>query len=270
MTTLDATYPSLSKLVTTVLSMELETLADRAPAIDYDYFDLERLLAEVRAAQRAGFTDEHYLATLGHHEQQTRGYLATIEAYVASGVVKNPTAFLMKKLMAPRAARPRAPGSEMLDTLAECSWGLWLLDKYGNLEEEKPFPGGRGDADFYVRTEKGPLWVDCLSVAPPKEKERRPTDLSAYLASKARSKWQKKFGRRQHAASLPAAIAITLLKGQESVMPKIVFHQITGTSCDAPASLWGDCPGLHVAWFGLPPWQERPHRPELFATWTRP
>jgi len=258
---LDETYPSLSDLVRSVLGLDLEALANRAPAEAFDHFDLERRLAHVRSSPLA--LDD---TIFGPHSQQVRGYLATIEAFVALGVVRNPVAFLTKKLAAPRIARRAPQGTEMLDTLAECSWGLWLHDQHGGLEAEKLLPDGRGDADFFVNAGAGPLWVDSVSVAPT---DRR-SDMTEYLVKTVRSKWRSKFGARGTAAALPAAIAVTLLKQQEHVMPALIRDEITGASYAPPASLWSDCPGLQAAWFGTPAWCEGPQRPNVFETWSRP
>jgi hypothetical protein len=200
------------------------------------------------------------------HHQQVRGYVATLEAFVALGVVRDHEAFVTKKLLAPRTALASPPSSEMLDTLVECSWGLWLHDRHGNLIPERPFPADPGDADFVVAMSRGELWIDCLSVEPT---DRR-SDINAYLTSRVRNKWGKKFGARPSAASLPAAIAVTMLKGQEHVMPALIFDEITKRPYEAPSSLWADCPGLQEVWFGLPSWEAGAQRPELLATWTRP
>lgn len=262
MMALDDMYPRLSQLVNLVLEIDLETLASRAPAVGYrSYFDLERLLAHARDDLPVLNAWEFRF-----HIKQVHGYLATLEEYVARGLVRDPGAFIMKKLAAPKVALAEPQGSEMLDTLAECSWGLWLGDRHGTVEEEMPLPGGNGDADFYVMTRNGPLWVDCTSVAPTDHKN----DLGKYLASKVRHKWHTKFGVRPGAATVPAAIAVTLLKEQEYTMPALIRGEITGSSLVPPASLWVDCPGLQVAWFATPPFDDQPHRPSVFATWNRP
>ena len=257
---LDTKYTALSRLVRSVLGLDLETLASRAPAVGYEHFDLERLLAHVRSSPLA-LDDKIF----GPFSRQVRGYLATIEAYVALGIIKDQAAFVTKKLAAPKVALPMPHSTEMLDTLAECCWALWLHDRYGNLEAEKMFPCGGGDADFFVSSD-GDLWVDCISVAPAGDRSR----MSEYLANTVRSKWRAKFGARRGAAALPAAIAVLLLKQQEHTIPALIRDEITGISYSPPASLWTDCPGLHAAWFGTPPWYDAPHRPDVFATWRRP
>lgn len=263
--TLDLLFPSLSSMVRSVLGLTLEQLAAREPATNYKFFDLERLLAH-RKVIDAIKLDEIGEAIVRLHHQQVRGYIATLEAFVALGVLRDHDAFVTKKLLAPRTALKLPPSSEMLDTLVECSWGLWLHDRHGNLTPERPFPGEAGDADFVVATARGELWIDCLSVEPT---DRR-SDISAYLASRVRNKWGKKFGARPSAASLPAAIAVTMLKGQEHVMPALILDEITKRRYEAPSSLWVDCPGLQEVWFGLPSWEAGAQRPDLMATWKRP
>src|SRR5216684_1245388 len=81
---LDTKYTALSRLVRSVLGLDLETLASRAPAVGYEYFDLERLLAHVRSSPLA-LDDKIF----GPFSRQVRGYLATIEAYVALGIIKD-------------------------------------------------------------------------------------------------------------------------------------------------------------------------------------
>lgn len=262
---LDVLFPSLSATIRSVLGLTLEQLAARQPATNYKFFDLERLLAH-RKAIDAMKLDDIGEAIVRLHHQQVRGYVDTLEAFVALGVLRDDEAFVTKKLLAPRTALKLPPSSEMLDTLVECAWGLWLQDRYGNLTAERPFPGGAGDADFVVATARGELWVDCLSVEPT---DRR-SDVRAYLASRVRTKWAKKFGARPSAASLPSAIAVTMMKGQEHVMPALLLDQITERQYEAPSSLWLDCPGLQEVWVGLPSWEEGAQRPELLATWKRP
>ena len=261
MGSLDEDYPKLSELVSTVLGIGLEGLADRAPAQDYEYFDLERLLADARA----GRTHIKAGDLLAGFAEQTHGYIATLEAYVGLGVLKDKRQFVKKKLCAPRKPRAAPPGSEMLDTVAECSWGLWLHDRYGNLEEERLLPGSHGNTDFYVSTGPAPLWVDCISIAP--ESDR--FDLNAYLSRVVFDKWKTKFAARG-AASLPAAIAVTALKKQEHVVHALHFNQTIGNACVPSDSLWVSCPGLQCAWFATPPWHATAHRPDVFAAWYRP
>lgn len=261
---LDTRFPKLSALVWSVLQIDLETLASRAAASGYEYYDLERLLADVRATPLS-YGDPIADATFGPHGQQARGYLATIEAFIGLGIVGDAGAFITKKLAAPRTPSPSPRSSEMLDTVAECSWGLWLHDLYGAVEAEKSLPG-RGDVDFYVRTPGGELWVDCISVNPQDVKY----DMSDYLCSAVQKKWRDKFGARPGAAQLPAAIAVTLQKSQENVIASLIRDEITGSAYLAPDSLWAACPGLRAAWYATPPWGEAPHRPKIFAKWVRP
>lgn len=265
--TLDIRYPHLSALVSSVLSVDLETLASRAPASGYLYFDLERLLAHVRAIPMS-YGDDFCDHIYGLGDRQVRGYLATLEAFIALGVVRDVAAFVTKKLAAPKMAlpSPSPKSSEMLDTLVECSWGLWLHARHGNLETEKPLPGGIGDADFYVDTADGPLWVDCLSVGPQNGKHAIPE----YLRTTVRKKWLKKFGARPAAAGLPSAITVTMLKSQENVAPALIRDEIVGAEYAAPPSIWRDCPGLRAAWFAMPPWEDTAHLPTVVATWERP
>jgi len=261
MGSLDEDYPKLSELVSTVLGIGLEGLADRAPAQDYEYFDLERLLADARGGRtyiKAG-------NLLAGFAEQTHGYIATLESYVGLGVLKDQQQFVKKKLCAPRKPRAAPPGSEMLDTVAECSWGLWLHDRYGNLEEERLLPNSHGNSDFYVSTGTVPLWVDCISIAP--ESDR--FDLNAYLSRVVFEKWKSKFAVRG-AANLPAAIAVTALKKQEHIVHALHFNQAIGNACVPSDSLWVDCPGLQCAWFATPPWHPTAHRPDIFAAWYRP
>jgi hypothetical protein len=242
--------------------MDLHRLAARSPTAEYDYFDLERLLAHTLDQDRLGMTN----TILAPFATQVRGYIATIEAYVALGLVKDPGRFVRQKLLAARHPRPTPPSAEMLDTLAECSWGLFLHDQHGSLEEEKPLPGGVGDADFFIQDAKGPLWIDCISIAPSAEQ----FDLSSYLTKVVSDKWHRKFGARSGAASVRASVAVTLLKNQENVVGRLRFDQAIGASLLPKPNLWADCPGLESAWFAVPPFGETAHRPEIFATWQRP
>jgi hypothetical protein len=260
-TNLDATYPHLSRVVGSVLSMTLDQLASRAPCeSEYPYFDLERLLWAVRDSSL--FND----TTHPGNGDQVRGYLATFDQYVDRVKLKDPRDFVMKKLLAPSVALPEPPSAEMLDTLAECSWGLWLHDQYGNVEETRVLPGKDGDVDFYVDTSNGALWVDCMSLAPTSPRY----DIPKYLVPRIRTKWREKFGARPLAAGLPSAIAVLLLKGQEHMASTLVRDEITGTTYQAPDDLWTGCPGLRAVWFGTPPWYASAHRPNVFTTWTRP
>jgi hypothetical protein len=265
-TTLDDRYPRLSKLVREgQVEQTLELLASRAPAVDYEYFDLERLLAQDRAIENAQI-DEISAAIVAAHHEQTRGYLATIEQFVTLFPPSHVPSFVRRKLLAPRVARSAATSTEMLDTLAECSWGLWLHDRYGNLEIEKTFPSGIGDADFFTKAPSGELWIDCVS---PKPKER-PESIECFIADEATEKWKSKFGApKRNAASLPSAIAITLLKGQEHLMPKLVFDEIVGRAYVAPPDLWSRCPGLEHVWCGLQSWGRTAQRPSIVAEWKR-
>lgn len=261
---LDVRYPHLSALVREVLDMSLVELANRAPATGFEYFDLERLLAHVE--QIAGWDlDEVSEAIVRLHHQQVHGYVSTIEAFAALGVVRDRAAFVAKKLLAPQVALSSPPSSEMLDTLAECSWGLWLHDQHKNLIAERPFPTDDGDADFFVATANGDRWVDCISLAPTDS----PSSISTYLASRVRTKWGKKFGARRSASSLPAGIAVMLLKGQEHLMPGLIRDDIVERRYSVPPSLWAECPGLVEVWIGLPSWDSSAQRPHLLTTWSR-
>lgn len=262
---LDLQYPHLSALVRDVLDLTLGELANRAPATGFAFFDLERLLAHVEEIASWSL-DEIGEAIVRLHHQQVHGYVSTLEGFVALGVVRDHAAFVTKKLLAPRTALPLPPGSEMLDTLAECSWGLWLHDHHNNLIAERPFPSDDGDADFFVTTADGDRWVDCISLAP----SDSPGSINTYLASRVRNKWGKKFGARRSARYLPAAIAVMLLKGQEHLMPALLRAEIVKRDYVAPASLWADCPGLVEVWIGLPSWSASAQRPQLLTTWRRP
>ena len=259
---LDADYPHLSATVRSVLSLSLDQLADRCPCeIEFKYFDLERLLAGVRDSPL--FNDPEY-TNYSDSWMQVRGYLATFDAYIALGILKNPAEFITKKLLAPVRPQPVPPKSgEMLDTLAECTWGLWLNDEHGNIEETKLLPGGVGDADFFVNTANGPLWVDCMSICSKTPRD----DMMKYLAPRVRTKWREKFGARS--ANLPTAIAVTLLKDQENVVGALIRDEITKNDYVAPSSLWSDCPGLQSVWFATAPWDSGAHRPPIFTTWER-
>jgi len=261
MTTLDDRYPHLSSLVASVHGFGLERLADRAPAGDYDYFDLERLLAherDMRLQAAAGGLD----ALLA---QQPLGYVATIEAYVGLGVLKNRRGFVTQKLRAPAKAHAEPQGAQMLDTLAECSWGLWLHHQHGNLEEERVLPDGRGDCDFYVSTEEGPLWIDCISVAPTSDR----FDLNTYFSDVVRKKWRTKFAARG-ATHLPLGIAVSVIKNQEHLIAALHFNETIGEACVPRSTLWQECPGLRHAWLATPPFHATPHHPVIFATWSKP
>lgn len=262
--TLDTKYPHLAALVRAGLGLTLEKLADRAPARDFEFYDLERLLAQVREIE----TIKHSAVTaaiFAAHENQIRGYVATLEAFVALGVVKSARTFVRKKLHTPLKARPVAKGPEMLDTLVECSWGLWLHDEYGNLETDKKLPLNNGDADFFVRTRTGSLWVDCISPVG----TRRHASVKDFISEVVAEKWKAKFGARRGAASLPAAVAVTLLKGQGELLPKLILDDIVGRTYSAPDELWNECPGLQCVWFGLQSWSRSAQRPDVVATWTR-
>ena len=262
---IDLQYPKLGALVREVLNLSLHELAKRAPASAFTFFDLERLLAHAELIGQTPLNEiEESLFRL--HHQQTLGYVSTLEAFVALDIVEDRESFVVKKLLAPREALPTPPSSEMLDTLAECSWGLWLHDQHNNVIAEKKFPADAGDADFFTSTTDGDRWVDCISLAP----ADAPARIGGYLASRVRAKWGKKFGARPSAAKLPAAIAVMLLKGQEHLMPGLILNDVVGRRYEAPSSLWTDCPGLVEVWIGLPSWDARAQRPELLATWKRP
>jgi hypothetical protein len=259
---LDGQYPKLSQLVEAECDVTLEQLANRAPAVNYKYFDLERLLAHAVRDARTGPAG----TLLAPYATQVLGYLATLEAYIALNVIKSAHNFVVKKLMVPQRAGPPPAGAEMLDTLVECSWAIWLHDRYGNLEEEKRLPGGVGDADFFVTTTAGPLWVDCISVAPKSEQ----VDLGAYFSKVVIRKWKRKFGGRPGAAQIAAAIAVTVLKNQENIIGQLHFDQTVGNVLMPTNTVWTDCAALQAAWLALPPFHDVAHRPDLFATWTRP
>jgi hypothetical protein len=108
--------------------------------------------------------------------------------------------------------------------------------------------------------------VDCISVAP----SRVRGNLSHYLSLTVRDKWRTKFGARPSAATLPAAVAVTLLKRQEYVFGALDLSKLTDTPILPAPWLWADCPGLRVAWLATPPFHSQPHRPDVFATWPRP
>jgi len=265
-TTLDARYPNLSSLVRTDLGIDLEALAGRQPATSYALFDLERLLAHLRQIESVQHDEIGEMLVAGHNDQ-VRGYLATLDEFVRVFHVPNARTFLRKKLQAPTKPRPSAPSTEMLDTLAECCWGLWLHDRFGNVDVEKAFPNRNGDADFYVVTDGGSLWIDCVSPAP----ADRQSDIAEFFAETVIDKWRDKFGRRAGAAELPSAIAVNLLKNQEHLAPRLVFDEITGGgSYVAPARLWSECPSLRHAWLGLQSWSNTAQRPNVIATWSRP
>lgn len=100
---LDQRYPFLSGLIRSVHRISLEELTRRAPtAVEYEYYDLERLLANVR-------DNDHWHEASGPlvaYFDQPRGYLATLEAYVGLGIVKDPRRFVTKKFAAPAVPRP--------------------------------------------------------------------------------------------------------------------------------------------------------------------
>jgi len=262
MSDLDERYPNLSNLVQSILKLSLEDLASRAPADRYEFYDLERLLADTRQTDISAIAESPFAPFAA----QTRGYLATIEEYIARNLVKNPLRFIKSKLAAPKNPRELRGGSEALDTIAECSWGLWLHDQFGNLEEERPLPGGVGDADFYVMTPRGDFWVDCISVGPTSERY----DLAAYLSEVVSEKWRSKFGLRCESNEIITGICVSMMKRQEHVIGALRFAQNTSEALKASDSLWHECPGLRSIWIGLPPWHERDHRPEIIAEWRRP
>jgi hypothetical protein len=138
MATLDEMFPNLGRLVQRVLGMSLEGLASRAPAVGFQFYDLERLLATVRANE-ASPLDELCTAIYGAHRAQDRGYIATIDAFIGLGAIRDEQAFVEKKLMAPRMPRTQHNSSEMMDTVVECSWGLWLNDEHGTSRQKGLF-----------------------------------------------------------------------------------------------------------------------------------
>jgi hypothetical protein len=133
------------------------------------------------------------------------------------------------------------------------------------LEEERPLPGGVGDADFYVVTPQGDLWLDCLAVAPTSERY----ELATYLSDMVSEKWRTKFGLRCGTDVIATGICVSLLKRQENVIGALRFAQDTGQGLKVSDSVWLDCPGLQSVWIGLPPWHERSHRPEIVEQWQR-
>lgn len=259
MANLDERYPHLSELVRSVLTLSLDALASRAPCDDYPFYDLERLLANVRD------NDYEVLDEFGSWFAQARGYLATIDAYVGLGVIENRRRFLVKKLSAPRNPSNRPVSAEMLDTLVECSWGLWLHEMFGAIQEGKVLPSGARDADFYVNSGDIGLWVDCISVTP----EADQPDLGAYFSKVARNKWRKKFGHRQD-QGIATALAVTVIKNQEYIVPFLRYHEQLGSQWAPETSLWNSCPSLKRVWFGMPPWHEDPQQPAIFGTWESP
>jgi len=62
--------------------------------------------------------------------------------------------------------------------------------------------------------------------------------------------------------SVGAVVVVTLLKRQELLAPSFTMTVAFGRHLLPESSLWSDCPGLHQAWFGMPPWHDRPHQPE--------
>lgn len=264
--TLDSRLPDLSALVRSDLKITLEELADRKPAVDYGYFDLERLLARFRELDSTCHDDLGEKIISGHRDQ-VRGYVATLDEFVRVFEVPGARAFLRKKLQAPTKPRDAAPSTEMLDTLAECCWGLWLKDWCERVEVEKPFPDKSGDADFFANAPSGELWIDCVSPAP----KDRQSDLPEYFADVIIAKWRSKFGRTSASSALPSAIAVNLLKNQENLMPRLVFDEITKQrNYRAPSRIWTECPSLQHAWVGLQSWSDRAQRPNVIANWTRP
>lgn len=266
MVTLDSRLPGLSALVRSDLKIGLEELADRKPAVGYSYFDLERLLAHFRELDSTQHDEVGEIIISGHRDQ-VRGYVATLDEFVRVFDVPRARAFLRKKLQAPTKPRDAAPSTEMLDTLAECCWGLWLKDWCEDLEVEKIFPDKSGDADFFARVPEGVLWIDCVSPAP-KDPQ---SDLPEFFADVIIDKWRKKFGRTAASSALPSAVAVNLLKNQENLMPRLVFDEITKQqNYLAPARIWRECPSLQRAWIGLPSWSDRAQRPNVIASWSRP
>jgi hypothetical protein len=161
---LDLDYPHLSRLIATTHGLTLQQLADRAPASGYPYFDLERLCHNAKEMAAALAEDPCFGAQAG----QVLGYLSVIDEYIALGILKSPKSFA-KKLIAPKKALAAPPGgTELLDTIVECQWGMQFHEDGYSVEEEVPFPGG-GDADFRITdTRRGlpTLWVDSISPEP--------------------------------------------------------------------------------------------------------
>lgn len=264
--TLDSRLPGLSALVRADLKIDLEELANRKPATGVGYFDLERLLAHFREIDSSRHDDLGEMIIRGHRDQ-VRGYVATLDEFVRVFDVPGTRAFLRKKLQAPTKPRDAAPSTEMLDTLAECCWGLWFKDWCEYVEVERPFPDKSGDADFFAKVSGGVLWIDCVSPAP-KDPQ---TNLPEYFADVVIAKWRSKFGRTAASSALPAAVAVNLLKNQENLMPRIVFDQATGQhDYRAPSRVWTECPSLQHAWVGMQSWSAGPQRPNVIANWSRP
>jgi hypothetical protein len=108
----------------------------------------------------------------------------------------------------------------MLDTVTECQWAMMFKDQGLTVEEEAPFPAG-GDADLRVTGHAEDLWLDCISPQPRDFK----ASLEDWLARVATNKWKTKFSSARGADTLPACIAVMLMKADE-VMPALAFRSI--------------------------------------------
>ena len=276
---LDAQYPALSAIVREVSGLTLETLADRAPAHGYDFYDLERLCADVRASQIP--VDNPFLAGLGG-DTQIQGYLAISNEYVARGFVRKRPSFVRRKLLVLKTPKPTPSptGYDCLDTIMECSWGLFFADNFPKVEEERPLPGDkRKNADFWVEKDSKALWIDCVSPHPQADKTMG--SLEAWIEKWAREKWKEKFSAASKLpVGLATGLAITMIKtrdpdeGNHGMFDalamldwKRTFDEPIGTP---PDQFWADCPGLEIVWVGEPQVCSTASSPLIIREWRRP
>ena len=277
---LDAQYPALSAIVCEVNGLTLEALADRAPAHNYEFYDLERLCADIRTRQIP--IDNPFLQALGE-ATQIQGYLAVLNEYVARGFVRKRPSFVHDKLLAPKKPNPSAPsptGFNCLDTIMECSWGLYFEDIFDKVEEERSIPGDeKKNADFRVEKDARALWIDCYSPYPSAEETRG--TLEEWIELWARNKWQSKFrAARERNSELATGLAITMIKtpdlntgkyGMLDALLKLYFKRDFGKPIgEPPDQFWRECPGLDVVWVGEPQYCSSAFRPILACTWQRP
>ena len=279
MLNLDTQYPALSAIVREASGLTLEAIANRAPARDYDFYDLERLCADTRDRQVP--VDNPLLRALGD-AAQIQGYLAILNEYVARGFVRKRPSFVRHKLLVLKRSKsaPSPTGYDCLDTIMECSWGLFFADKFAKVEEERSLPGDEEkNADFWVEDGAKVLWIDCLSPYP--AAGRTKASLEEWIEEWARGKWKDKFSvAHARSGGIATGLAITMLKtrdpnlgngGMLDALAKLHRKRTFGDPIGQPPDqFWHDCPGLEVVWVGEPQISSTPFRPIIICEWRRP
>jgi hypothetical protein len=295
---LDARYPWLSDLVHRANGERLNQLGDRAPARGFEFFDLTQICVQARRPGQKNPEDqlrEHLassdinLRLLAAWQVLARdsynellGHLATLDEYVRTGIVKRPRDFVRRKLLATQGCNtaPKATAFNYIDTITECAWGLFLANRFANIEEECTLPGDNAkDADFCVRTDARDLWIDCYS--PYTNANKSLPSFEDWVLFWARAKWEDKFaGAHQAFGGFPTGIAIMLWKtrdpeegagGMFDALARLDFKRTFGKPVGtAPNELWIACPGLEVVWVGEPRFSSGDFGPHLVLEWRRP